>query len=265
MIGAVRSALDSVLGSAGVLQPAAGSGRLFELFILTGIAVRLQQRGLDVWLQRSDGSRINPTDSDRRFIQRGGAPSGVESAAAGRNNASVIAFTTASGARWEIWNGIQFRGRSGATHEIDVAVVPGEVGDDLRITGGVPFGRPRVAIECKDVGKAGGVDEMRALVARLYDLTILQSHRPYVPFPPPLRAIYPGNLMAHPLHSAKVTYWIENRDTMNVLARRTGFAAGAVAMTTYYAVEPHERITVGSVRANALLDSVADWIVARCP
>ena len=149
MLSEVRTALGNVLGGATVLRRAAGRGRLFELFVVTGIATRLQNYGFDVWLQRSDGSRIYPTDTDRRFIQRGGAPSGVPSAAQGSGNASVIGFRTATGSRWEIWNGVQFQGRSGATHEVDVALVPAEVGDALRVGGGVPFGRPRVAIECK--------------------------------------------------------------------------------------------------------------------
>ena len=49
----------------------------------------------------------------------------------------------------------------------------------LRLTGGVPFGRPPVAIECKDVGS---VDETRAFIVRLYDMTVLQGHQPHLPF-----------------------------------------------------------------------------------
>ncbi|HLG55472.1 MAG TPA: hypothetical protein VI485_09075 [Vicinamibacterales bacterium] len=266
MLSEVRTALSQVLGASSVLRRAAGRGRLFELFILTGIATRLRNHGCDVWLQRSDGSRIYSGDSDRRFVQRGGAPSGMPSAAQGTVNASVIAFRTASGSQWEIWNGIQFQGRSGATHEIDIAVVPAQIGNDLRTSGGgVPFGRPRVAIECKDVGTAGTVDEMRALVARLYDLTILQGHQPHFNFNPPYQAIYPGNLGGHSFHSSRFRYWDENRHTMNALARRAGFSAGSVALTSYYAIEPHGRIRVGSSETDALLDAVRDWIVSRCP
>jgi len=42
MLSAVRAALLGILGSVPALQSAAGSGRLLELFILTGIAIRLQ-------------------------------------------------------------------------------------------------------------------------------------------------------------------------------------------------------------------------------
>ena len=265
MIDDVKAALDTILGGAANLRNASGAGRIFELFIMTGVAARLQGQGFDVWLQRSDGSPINPSDLDRRFIQRGGAPSGVAPAAMGRENASVIGLRKlTSGSEWEIWNGIQFEGRSGATHEIDIALVPREVGIQLRLTGGLPFGRPPVAIECKDVGQAGSVDEMRAFVARLYDLTVLRWHQPYLPFPPPTRGIYPGSNV-HPFYMAQATYWETNRRTFNAIARRTGFAVGAAAMTNYYAVEPHGYVTLGSVEAATLMDAISEWIIAECP
>jgi hypothetical protein len=266
MISDVQTALDAVLGSAAILRKANGAGRVFELFIMTGVATRLQSEGFDVWLQRSDGSRILPNDPTRQFIQRGGAPTGVPSAAMGADNASVIGMRrAASGSEWEIWNGIQFEGRSGATHEIDIAVVPREVGTQLRLTGGLPFGRPRVAIECKDVGQAGSVDEMRAFVARLYDITVLQGHQPYLSFPPPTRGIYPGTFGGDPFYAVQLTYRHENLHSFNGIARRTGFASGAAAMTNYYAVEPHGFITAGSPEAAALMDAVAQWIDTECP
>jgi len=61
MINAVRNALNSALSSIASLNNAAGAGRIFELFIMTGVAAELQNRGFDTWLQRSDGSRILPT------------------------------------------------------------------------------------------------------------------------------------------------------------------------------------------------------------
>ena len=257
---------DVLLGSVATLRNANGAGRIFELFIMTGVATRLQGQGFDVWLQRSDGSRIRRSDSDRRFIQRGGTPTGVLAAAMGRENASVIGLRRlATRSEWEIWNGIQFEGRSGATHEIDIAVVPRWVGAELRRTGGLPFGRPRVAIECKDVGQPGSVDEMRTFVARLYDLTVLLGHQPHLPFPPPTQGIYPGINYASAFYAAQVTYWNENRHSFNAIARRAGFAAGAAAMTSYYAVEPHGFITLGSFGAAALMDAVSQWIVTECP
>src|SRR3569833_2860191 len=170
MIPQIQSALNSILGNAATLRVAGGAGRAFELFVMGGISRELQIRGYDVWLQRSDGSRILTGDSDRRFIQRGGAPTGIAGAMQGAGNASVVGIQRHPGDAWEIWNGILFQGRSGASHEIEVAIVPASVGQHLRARpgGGIPLGRPRVSIECKDVGSSGSVDEMRAFVARLY-------------------------------------------------------------------------------------------------
>ena len=131
----------------------------------------------------------------------------------------------------------------------------------------MPFGRPRVSVECKDVGQSGSIDEMRAFVARLYDLTILQSHLPYVQcqYPGPAMGIYPGSPAGDPFYSARNTYWDENRHSFNALARRSGFASGATAMTAYYGVEPHPSITLGSSQATALIQAVCDWIEDQCP
>ncbi len=59
-----------------------------------------------------------------------------------------------------------------------------------------------------------------------------------------------------------MTYWNENRKSFNVVARRTGFVAGAAAMTSYFNVEPHGNIRVGSAQTIALVQVVTvDWDV----
>lgn len=261
MLPKIQAALDAILASVATLRGAGGAGRSFELFIMGGIAQALQVRGYDVWLQRSDGSRILPSDTDRRFIQRGGAPTGVAGAAQGLDNASTIGFRFPGRSAWELWNGIQFVGRSGASHEIDLAIVQAEVGKALRAqpSGGRPLGRPRVAIECKDVGAPGSVDEMRAFVARLYDITLLEAHHRHLHVRGAAQAIHP-NLTPSPTFVAANSFWEENHRTLNVIARRGGFVAGAGAMTGYYSVEPHACISATSTAAQALFDTVADWI-----
>jgi hypothetical protein len=264
MILQVQTALNSILGNVATLRAAGGAGRAFELFVMGGVSSELQTRGYDVWLQRSDGSRVLPGDLDRRFIQRGGAPTGVTGAAKGAGNASVIGFQWQQRPAWEIWNGIQFQGRSGASHEIDLAIVPAAVGQSLRAqpNGGIPIGRPRVSIECKDVGSPGSVDEMRAFVARLYDLTLLKGHHVHLGIRGNPQTIYPG-APAGSLHESAKTYWVENRQTLNVIARRTGFVAGAAAMTGYHSVEPHAGIVAAAPAAQDLFVAVADWIAAK--
>lgn len=264
MIPQVQAALNSILGNVATLRMAAGAGRAFELFVMGGVARALQVRGYDVWLQRSDGTRILPSDADRRFIQRGGAPTGIAGAAQGSGNAGTIGFRFKQRPAWELWNGIQFEGRSGATHEIDLAIVPASVGQALRArpAGGRPLGRPRVAIECKDVAAPGSVDEMRAFVARLYDITLLNSHHPHLAVGGSAQTIHPGS-PAGSLHGSAISYWEENRRTLNLIARRSGFVAGAAAMTGYHSVEPHAGIAATSTAAQGLFDAVADWVVAN--
>lgn len=268
MINAVQNDLNTILGAFTVLNNAAGAGRIFELYIMTGIAREMQDRGFEVWLQRSDGTRIIPGDTDRTFIQRGGAPSGIASASQGPNNASVIGMRRSQNLdAWELWNGIQFEGRSGADHEIDIALVPATVGAALRATafGGSPFGRPRVAIECKDVQSTGAPDEMRALVARLYDLSVLFYHQPYLNYPPPPLAIYPGSPLAPYIYRAKSTYREENQGTFNALARRTNFSGGAQQLTGYYEIQSHGGVTLGSAGYDGLIAAVGAWIDGQLP
>ena len=263
MINDVKDALRGIVGSTTHLNHPAGPGRAFELYVMTGIAVALKSRGYQVWLRRSDGTRVRPTDRDRRFVQRGGAPAGIASAADGPNNASSIVFSRSHCPAWELLNGVLFQGRSTAFHEIDVALVPEAVATTLRNSGGgSPLGRPRMSVECKDAGANGSVDEMRAFVARLYDLTILRAHHPYLGVPGPQRAIHPG---APPgsTHGPAFNYWQENRRTLNVLARRTGFAKGTAALSGYHAVAPHGSVTVNSPSAAQLVGDVADWIRGR--
>lgn len=261
MINQVRQNLINILASVPMLRNANGAGRVFELFIMTGIARTLQLRGYNVWLQRSDGTRILPTDSNRQFIQRGGRPSGVAGSAQGPANATVIGFETVTGNIWEIWNGVQFEGRSGSTHEIDLAIVPHQVGQALRgvATGGVPVGRPKVSIECKDVGSDGTPDEMRAFIARLYDLTLLTGHQYFLHKGYPNQSIYPNNPVS-PQAKPQNSYWEENRNTFNVLARRTNFTQGAIAMTVYHSISSYGNILAGSANATILNDEIVDWI-----
>ncbi len=264
MTSDVEAALNKIVGSATILRNPGGAGRIFELYVMTGIACALQVKGYDVWVQRSDGTRVHPADTDRRFIQRGGSPTGIAPRAQGPNQASSIVFKWPTRPAWALLNGIQFEGRSAASHELDLAIVPESVAQALRAapTGGKPKGRPRVAIECKDVGANGSVDEMRAFVARLYDLTLLLAHHAHLGVAGPPRVIHPGAPVG-PTHRPALTYWIENRRTLNVIARKAGFVSGAAALTGYHAVRPYGGIEAGSGPATQLMDDIADWIFAR--
>ena len=118
MIGDVEKALRDIVGSATTLIDAAGPGRLFELYLMTGIALALKQRSYEAWIRRSDGSRVAPNDAQREFVQRGGVPAGIPPASAGPGEACSIVFSR-HGPEWEMLNGVTFEGRSQALHEIE--------------------------------------------------------------------------------------------------------------------------------------------------
>ena len=105
----------------------------------------------------------------------------------------------------------------------------------------------------------GSVDEMRTFVARLYDVTLLLGHHRYLPVPDPARVIHPDE-PPDPVNRASRTYWDENRRTLNVLARRTGYVKGAIVPSGYHVVVPYAGIAAGSASADQLMDDIADWI-----
>jgi hypothetical protein len=259
MITNVRAAISAVAGSAIPLNNAAGLGRIFELYVMTGIAERLLRFGWSVQLQRSDGAPFSVGDA---FIQRGGKPTGVAPANHGPNGpSSILISNPVTATEWEIWSGVQFRGRSNALHEFDVAIVPRGLAIALRAnkTIGFPFGRPVVAIECKDVQSAGSPDEMRTLVARLYDVTLTRSHT-YLTGGASVSAIYPVGASHPGFLQAERTYRDSNLSTKSALARTGGFSSGAIAMTSYYSISPYDQVIPGTATSAQFFDDVSSWI-----
>ena len=114
--------------------------RLYRIIGKAGRPVKPAVRdGYEVWIRRSDGSRIRPADCDRSFVQRGGVPADIASAADGPHNPSSIVVRRGRRPPWELLNGILFKGRSTAFHEIDVALEP---------AGSPTSGRPARIPEC---------------------------------------------------------------------------------------------------------------------
>ena len=78
----------------------------------------------------------------------------------------------------ELHGSLQWKGRSDATHELDVSLLNQSIATPLRNgTGGHPRGLPIAAYECKDKTNTALPDEMRQSVARLFDLALVT--RPY--------------------------------------------------------------------------------------
>lgn len=81
----------------------------------------------------------------------------------------------------------------------------------------------------------------------------------YLPFP--LTNIFPGTTVTQ--YGPYSTYWAGNRETFNVLVRRTAFSSGATAMTGYYGVQPRGPVTPGSPEDLNLIDELTTWIMTH--
>lgn len=266
MLAEIQKILDDLAGAAVNLTNARGAGRAFELLLMTKIAIELQRRGYTISLLQSDGAIQLPGSPNITFVQRGGAPTGIGAASLGANGPTSILFQKANHLpEWEIWNGIQFVGRSGGTHEFDLSVVPKALGDALRVTGGRPFGHGWISIECKDVTAPGSLDEMRAFLARVYDTTFLEWHAPYLGASSGLKRIHPLSPTAPGFGSVSKTYRSENTTVYHGLARRTGFSRGTSPMSDYYFIRRFEELAVGSVNLTSFSREVADWIDHELP
>ncbi|TGR70914.1 hypothetical protein EN837_05555 [bacterium M00.F.Ca.ET.194.01.1.1] len=262
MISDIQQALNSLSALPVPVQSANGMGRIFELYIMTGIAESLQCSGWTVRLLGSDGT---PLRNGEPFVQRGGKPTGVAPASRGNLGQSSILIQRSSSAKpWEIWNGIQFRGRSGGLHEFDVSIVPSDLANDLRslTNGGYPFGKPNVAIECKDVATPGSPDEMRALIARLYDVTLLEGHT-YLTGGGQVSQIYPEDCSSPGYLLAHRTFRVANRLTKSALVRTGTFSVGAINMTSHYGISPYAYVSPGSAGAATFFREISNWIDAN--
>src|SRR5690606_31706102 len=128
---------------------------------------------------------------------------------------------------------------------------------------GDPVGRPSVAMECTDVGTNGLPDEMRSVIARMYDLTIWKGHLPYA-FGGGWSS---GSIFARSSTGSWVchgnsagTFLQENQRSLCVLARRAGITLGAYQMTGLFHVHTYIGVDRGTQSAKDLIDDTVAWM-----
>jgi hypothetical protein len=157
---------------AGVVAPT-GQGKALEAWVYFKLAHTVQQNMAMSWsvsLRRGDGSPVPSggtfdLPSQRSRIQPSNPTSPCYILLEHRHQPTW---------RLELYGSLQWMGRSGAKHEIDVSVVPAEIGEAIRNNGGgYPHGLPIAAVECKDKGGIGSLDETRQTLARIFDLTLV--------------------------------------------------------------------------------------------
>ncbi len=273
----VENILKRVVGTGGHLDSPDGPDKAYELLILMEIASKLfRTRDFEVEIKLSDGKLTSQSGVPSKFVQRKGVvPVRLPGIAAGDSGPSCVRFRRAGSSNpgWEIWNGIEFLGRSGGRHEFDIAIVPEAAANQIRAypNGGWPLGHSILIIECKNHTDPGVSDEMRTLIARLVDTTILHWHLPQMP--KPRYRIYPVESVdrtdpAKPhfqnigngLGGVKGRYDWEYRSTYTALVRSSGFRKGAEELSAHYSIRRKENVTLGSNELRKLTSDVLKWI-----
>jgi hypothetical protein len=169
-----------------------GAGKALEVWLALRLARRAQLSGSwRVTLRQGDGSRLPPGSafvvSAGQVDIRPGAPAdpgwillthvGKTPQPDGPEDLSPAGATYVDG--YELHVGLQWLGRSDATHECDVSLIPQAISRPLRVAGGGhPRGLPAAAFECKARSGSANTDEMRQSVARMFDLALVtKPHR----------------------------------------------------------------------------------------
>lgn len=172
----LRQALRAFRAANGPASVPGGPGRALEAWLALRLARRAQRdRTWSVSLMRGDGSALPagasfvlPTSQDGIRAPDVNGPGWILIERGGRRPLKL-----------ELHLSLQWKGRSDATHECDISVLPEAIAQPLRAAGGGhPRGLPIAAFECKDKPRNATSDEMREKVARLFDLALVTRPHP---------------------------------------------------------------------------------------
>lgn len=170
LVTQLRSMLARYRVAHGIAAVPNGPGKALEAWVLMRLAdkARLSNKW-NVTLRRADETPLPTGASFGLPVSQSGIP---QSHPTGRCH--VLMERKSDSFSLELHGSLQWMGRSNATHECDVSVLPKEIASALRNNGGGrPRGLPVAAYECKDIPRTGQTDEMRQTVARLFDLVLV--------------------------------------------------------------------------------------------
>lgn len=135
--------LHDAAAQLGIVAPGFGTskGKAYEVWIMLELVVGLMARGFDV----------HPLDCDDElepYFRVSGSPADMPGA--GSKNAPCHFMFVRNGRGIELHLGLNHRGISGSTHELDLTFVPAPGGYAIRQSGGGPWdGAPVVGLELK--------------------------------------------------------------------------------------------------------------------
>jgi hypothetical protein len=167
-ISDVQDEIEAAANALGVVAPNLGTskGKAYEVWVLFEIAVRLLRRGY--WAMPS-----SPADRSVMVFRVRGSPSGMPDGASTATDEPSHFILAGSQRALEMHIGLQARGVSLASHEIDVSVLPHELGSTCRTQGGGIYAGPLThGLELKAYDKKHKFDQAipRAVLGVAVDL-----------------------------------------------------------------------------------------------
>ena len=233
----------------GISAVPTGAGKALEAWLLMRLAEKARQSGAwTVTLRRADETPLPlATAFELPTSQAGISPSSRT------GPCHVLLKRVRDGLLFELHGSLQWKGRSDATHECDVSVLPGVIATTLRSHGGGhPHGLPVAAYECKDRATVGHTDEMRQTIARMFDLALVT--RPLSGASCRICANTSGGLAWGTRSSSYRSFFA--RGAFGVV-RVGGFSAGARRLGHHYYVERNGDVYT---RPATILEIEASWM-----
>jgi len=249
----IRDILDHLIGTGSRSQTTAGQGADFEMWLLLRIAERLASAPFQAVLHDHACTAIAP----------GGMFSlGATGGKIGNGPAGHVHFDW-RGVEFEIHANIEYRGRSGEAHEIDLGFIQSSVAAHLRTSpaGGRPTGRPRLAIECKFKPGTGSKDEARQTVARLFDLHFLAGHQ--YPSSGARPSVWPEASIQYGVDRRRIYYQQSFNNCFNAICRIGGVSQNTGAYLAFNGVAPYRDLRPGHPSTDAFLDEVEAFLASQ--
>lgn len=237
----------------GMVAPA-GEGKALEAWVLMKLANTVRRQMSLFWrvsLRQGDGTAL-PSGTTFNFPSQ---RSRIQPSNAAAPGYVLIEHKTDTARRFELRGSVQWKGRSDAKHEIDVSLLPAAIGEAIRDNGGgYPHGLPIVAIECKDKGGYGPLDETRQTLARMYDLVLVTQ-----PIPGWTCRIFETNTYTQWGRKSSRYIAFFQKSTFGIV-RAGYFQSGATALAGHYSIGHFPNIYMVSTEIERLQDSFRETL-----
>lgn len=271
MLTEIKNILKNYMAPSSQISPSRKAGTLFEVWICLRISDELKNRNITPILYEEGTPPRQITANPNRRVQTIRFKSGPGKIGSG--NGCFIVFDW-HGVEHEIHTSIEFEGRSGSLHEIDVSIIPASIANDIRTNNirnnnprysGYPHGAPKIAIECKDKKSNGSKDEARTFMARLYDIHFLEVHHQPRGHQGLKNRIYASPLGGQAFGGRNTTYHKSFNNSYNAMCHSGIVVQEAINYLDFYDVKSHQQLIPGLNSINNFITQVVNYICIEKP